>query len=454
VHAVTLAGREIRHLYLAELRGAFRERNILINTVLLPVLLYPLMLWLLINGMMFVQGQTERMTSRVAVAPLPAEHAGLLERIAAAERIEIEGTSGNGRDAAANGAPHRAPGEAPGAAASAFDVARVEAAIAAGELEAAIELEPSADPPGDFHAVVTQDSAREASAAAGRRLQELLHRYREDWLRDRAAALVEPAEWDGFHVESANLATSAQMGAMILGLIGPLYFVVMVAVGCLYPAVDATAGEHERGTWETTLTLAASRFSIVTAKYLYVTTLGFIAGVLNLTAMGLSMGSVLAPLLAGEGEQVGFRMPWTTLPWLLLGALLLAASVAAAMMMVAVFARTFREGQALVMPVYLMSLLPVLFLGREGLEFTLGMAAIPVVNVAMLVREALGGSLPWGPTALTFAVQGALIAVLLALASRVIRHEDVLTGSFTGGPLAFLRQRLGRGAGADPEVSP
>ncbi len=76
----------------------------------------------------------------------------------------------------------------------------------------------------------------------------------------------------------------------------------MVAVGCLYPAVDTTAGEHERGTWETTLTLAASRFSIVIAKYLYVTTMGFIAGLLNLTAMTLSMGSVLAPLMArGEG---------------------------------------------------------------------------------------------------------------------------------------------------------
>jgi ABC-type Na+ efflux pump permease subunit len=228
----------------------------------------------------------------------------------------------------------------------------------------------------------------------------------------------------------------------------------MVAVGCLYPAVDATAGERERGTWETTLTLAASRFSIVTAKYLYVTTLGFIAGALNLTAMGLSLGSVLAPLMAGQDEHVGFEVPWTMLPWVVVGALLLAGSVAAAMMMVAVFARNFREGQALVMPIYMLSLLPVLFLGREGLEFTLGMAAIPVVNVAMLVREALGGSLPLAPTALTFAVQGAVIVVLLALASRVVRHEDVLTGSFTGGPLAFLRQRLGRRSGPAPEVSP
>ena len=123
------------------------------------------------------------------------------------------------------------------------------------------------------------------------------------------------------------------MGAMILGLIAPLYFVIMVAVGCLYPAVDTTAGEHERGTWETTLTLAASRFSIVIAKYLYVTTLGFIAGLLNLTAMTLSMGSVLAPLLGPRRRRrSASTCPGGACPGSLLGALFLAGSVAAAMM--------------------------------------------------------------------------------------------------------------------------
>jgi len=432
------AGREIRHLYLAELRGAFRERNVVINTVLLPVLLYPVLLWVLINGILLVRGQAEKLESRVAVASLPAEHRGILERLAENERIAIEPAA----DGAAAGARRETLAD------------DVETRIAAGDLDAALGFEPLAERAGDFRAVVVHDSAREASANAGTRLLDVLRAYRDDWLRTRAAALVEPAEWDGFRLERANLATSAQMGAMILGLIAPLYFVIMVAVGCMYPAVDATAGEHERGTWETTLTLAASRLSIVTAKYLYVTTLGFIAGVLNLTAMTLSLGSVLAPMMAGDQERVGFQVPWTMLPWLLLGALLLAGSIAAAMMMVAVFARSFREGQALVTPVYLLSFLPVLFLGREGLELTPALAVIPVVNVAMLVREVLGGSLPWGPAALTVGVELALIAVLLAVASRVIRHEDVLTGSFIGGPMTFLRQRMRRGSRPPAEVSP
>ena len=44
----------------------------------------------------------------------------------------------------------------------------------------------------------------------------------------------------------------------------------LVAVGCFYPAIDSTAGERERSTWETLMTVSASRGSIIAAKYLYV----------------------------------------------------------------------------------------------------------------------------------------------------------------------------------------
>jgi hypothetical protein len=103
-------------------------------------------------------------------------------------------------------------------------------------------------------------------------------------------------------------------------------------------------------------------------------------------------------------------------------------------------------------PLMMLCTLPVMFLGREGLALTPSMAVIPVVNVAMLAREALAGRLRTGPALITLGVELVLIAVLLTVASRVIRYEAVLTGSFTGGPMAFLRQRFGRGAAAAKEA--
>ncbi len=112
------------------------------------------------------------------------------------------------------------------------------------------------------------------------------------------------------------------------------------------------------------------------------------------------------------------------------------------MMLVATFARDFKEGQAMVGPVYLMSLLPMLVLITPDLPFGAGLALIPFINISLVVRESVRGTLPLLPTLLTFLTQGLLTAALLFLAARVLRFEEVLTGAFEGSVLRFIRQRL------------
>ena len=232
------------------------------------------------------------------------------------------------------------------------------------------------------------------------------------------------------------------MGRFILGLMLPLFFVIMVAIGSFYPAVDATAGERERGTWETLMTIAVPRTSVVTAKYLYVATFGCLAGSLNLIAVTATMGPVLAPLMARTGERLEFSVPLTAIPVMLASAVLLAGFVAAGMMLFASFARTFREGQSMITPFYLLILLPVMFLQVPGLEFTMGLACVPVVNVAMMVREAIGATFHWPQIGVTVLVSAATIAAGLLAAGFILRFEDVVVGSFTGGPGRFLRERV------------
>jgi sodium transport system permease protein len=405
----------VRQLYLAELRAALRERAIVVNSLLMPALLYPVLLWLLFNGIMFVQGQAEGMVSRVYVSTLPSEHRGLLAQLAAEPKIEI------------------------------LDSPELDVEEALGEesIDAALRFRDVDDGlHSNFEVIVLYDSSRERSAVANSKLHEVLAEYRNRWLEAEIAPYLSGAEWQDFGLESRNVASAADMGAMILGLVLPLYFVVMVAVGCMYPAVDSTAGERERNTWETTLTMAVPRLCVVTAKYLYVTTLGFVAGALNLAAMALTMGSVIAPLLGESERALEFRVPPPAIPLLLLGSLLLAASVAAAMMLFAVFARTFKEGQAMVVPIYALTFMPVLFLTREGLALTPRLALVPVVNVAMMVRDALSGTFATAAIALTFAVQLVVIVILLRLAATVLRHEEVITGNYEGNLLRFLRRRV------------
>jgi sodium transport system permease protein len=417
--------REILTLYGCELRSAFRERTIVVNSIIIPLVLYPAILWITFTGIQFVQGQTADQVSRIAIGGLGTAHGDLDRTLRRTPRIDIVDTGG----------------------------VSAETAIAAGTLDAFVRFVPAtADEfPENLRAQILYDGSRERSEAARNRVREALRSYRERRLREEASARgIDPATWAAFVLSDRNVASSAQMGQFILGMMLPLFFVVMVSVGCFYPAVDSTAGERERGTWETLMSTPAARTSIVVAKYLSVTTFGCIAGLLNVIAMVMTLGGVLAPLVGSSRQAVSFTVPAAAVPVLAVGAVLLAGFVAAGMMVFAAFARTFREGQSLVQPFYMAVLIPTTFLGSRGTELSMALAAIPVVNIALVTRQALTGVFRAPEMAVAAAVSLAGIAALVWIASAIVQAEEVMVGSYRGTVLTFIRDRLraGRQPGA------
>ena len=414
--------RDVAVLYGREVRAALRERTIVVNSILVPLLLYPFMMWAVFTGVTFVQGRTAGYVARTVVSGLPVEHQELRTRLEADPGLALQP--------------------------QALDPAEARRQIQDGELDALLEFLPPAGGVsgtlgGNFSATLTFNQSRERSAEARRRLTALLDTYRDAWLQREGEHLgIGPEQWQAFVVQGRNVATGRQMGALILGLMLPLFFVIMVAMGCFYPAVDATAGERERGTWETTLSLAVSRGAVVTSKYLYVATFGLLAGMINLAAMTVSMGRIMGPLLGDEGGSVQFAVPFAAVPVLVLGAVLLAGFVAAGMLIFAAFARTFKEGQAMITPFYLLLILPVMFLNAPGLEFTSALAIVPVANVAMMIREAVAGSFPMVQILIAVASGLAAVAACVFLAAVILRFEDVVIGSYSGSLGTFVQQRV------------
>lgn len=408
---------DIRYLYWRELRCALRERSIVVNGILLPIFLYPLMLWMMYTGITFVGGQTQGFASRVMLKGLPQEHQALKDDLQRDIRVELK-TSGD-----------------------------PTADIRAGDLDLLAEFLPpgggAASLSGNFQVRLTYDDSKDRSRIARDRFKELISRYRDRYFEHQASLLgISEARLQQFWIESRNVATSRQMGQFILGLMLPLFLIIMVAVGCMYPAIDSTAGEREKSTWETSMTLATPLTNIVAAKYLYVTTMATMAGLLNLTAMLLSMKSVLAPILGDESGDMSFQIPLASIPLIVLATVLLASFVAAGMMILASFARTFREGQAMVSPFYVAIFLPILFLQVPGLQFTPRLAAIPIVNVAMVFREAIAGTFHWPLIGITLAVEILCVVAALWLATNILRYEDFLMGNYGGNFSKFLKERV------------
>ena len=70
----------------------------------------------------------------------------------------------------------------------------------------------------------------------------------------------------------------------------PFLLVMWMLTGSIYPAIDMTAGEKERGTMETLLISPAERTEIVAGKFLAVTALGFGTALWNVALMVVAVG--------------------------------------------------------------------------------------------------------------------------------------------------------------------
>ncbi len=300
----------------------------------------------------------------------------------------------------------------------------------------------------DFSVRLVYDKSKDRSGIARSRIQEKLRVYRDRYLEGKAKSLgISPQQMQQYKVVTKNVASSRQMGGFLMGLMLPLFLIIMLTIGCIYPAIDATAGEREKSTWETLMTAATPRNNIIIAKYLYVATMTSAAGILNVAAMLLSMRTVVAPILGTEIEDFSFLIPLKSIPLILMVTVLLALFIAAGMMILASFARTFKEGQSLVSPLYIGIFLPAMLLQAPGIQFTPALALVPVVNVVMVFREAIVGVFHWPLIGITLAVE--LLSVFLALwaAANILRYEDFLIGNYDGSFGRFLKQRLLRRQG-------
>jgi sodium transport system permease protein len=191
----------------------------------------------------------------------------------------------------------------------------------------------------------------------------------------------------------------------------------------LYPALETTVGEKERATLETTLASPTGRFSLVVGKYLAVVVFALLAFILNFGSMWFTLFH-----LRDQFDISGLSLGVEAGVVILVAAVLLALLLSAFMMLLGFLARSFREGQAFVTPVYLLAGIPAIFAASPDVTLTPALACVPVVNISLLFREALRGDLSGWGTGLTLVSSTLYALLVLVLAARLLRREELALG--------------------------
>jgi len=401
-------------VYGKELRDALRDRRTLVSMIVVPAVLIP--------GIMLAATVVSFQVVRKAQAEKPsvmviggADSPALRAALAADSKIQVLPLASDWRQR-----------------------------ITDKQLRAAVEI------PDGFDARLGRGESAEVrifnydgelrSGFAVGELRSFFNDYRD---RTVAARLVEHGLPSSlvrpFEVRTENVAPPERVGGNVVGGIIPYLFILLSFTGAMYPAMDLTAGEKERGTLETILCSPVARTDIVLGKFLTVLTTALATVAWSLLSMGLTflLGASLlahssagAAILAAKGAMAGgAALPTIDLPGtvtVLAMVLPLAILFSAVLLATSLFAKTMKEAQSYVSPLIIIVVLPAMMGMLPGVELNSRLALVPILNVALASKELVSGVFHWPQLALIFGSTCVYAAAALAFCVRLFNREEVL----------------------------
>ncbi len=395
-------------VYAKELRDTIRDRRTILWSILFPVLVIPL----LMVGMI---GFVSKTVSKASAETIPVVLQGQQNSPELARRLqEVERFSWL---------------DAPEDLDTAIGDKSVRAAI---EIPAGFD-ETLAD--GGRPTVVIRYHAGEfKSEMAVRDMKRVTDAYRQELLTTRLAGYgLGREDLEPFGIDQQNVASQEQITGRAAGGMVPYIIIVMCLVGAMFPAIDLTAGEKERGTMETILASSVGRVDLVLGKFLTVMTASMSTCILSLASLAVT-AVFIVPRLAGPNPRGDMQelvdMATGVNPMGILGLLVLILPLtmlfSAVLMSVALFARSHREAQQYVGPLPMVVIVPAMIGMLPGTELTAKTALIPITSTSLAGKELLAGSFAWGPLSVIFL--SSCIYALIALAAAVwqFQREEVL----------------------------
>jgi len=273
------------------------------------------------------------------------------------------------------------------------------------------------------------DEAEMKSEFAVSKIKTVLDPYRERIIqarldqRDISGDIIRP-----FEIVSENVASMQKVAGEKLGAMLPYLIIIMCFMGAMYPAIDLAAGEKERGTLETLLVSPATRGEFVVGKYLVILTTGITAAILSMGSLTFSLNYMLEDIVGkmNVGRMLAIEFDTSTVILILMIVLPLAGIFAAILLSVSIFARSFKEAQSYITGIYMVLILPAFVSFLPGIEMSYRMALIPIVNVSLIIKDAISGQVEWNYVITAFVSTIVLAALTLVAARKWFERESVL----------------------------
>lgn len=274
------------------------------------------------------------------------------------------------------------------------------------------------------------------SSNAGAMLDDMLREY-NNYIRDemlREQGLVPQELLYPISYTMDDYSSNEETMGMLLGYAMPFMLIVSILMGAMYPAIDTTAGEKERGTLETLMTLPVKSIELIVSKFLATASVAIGAALLNVLSMGLLGGYFYTSMQATSAVGFAFSLS-AYIPSLLitlLGAVVFAMFASAVCLCFCIFAKSFKEAQNLTTPLMLVFLVASMASILPSASLKGAACYIPVVNLSLLVRELFSFHINGSAVLIVLLSNLAYSALAIVIMTKLFCVEDVLFGDGVG----------------------
>jgi sodium transport system permease protein len=385
-------------VYRKELRDTLRDRRTLISMFVIPILLFPVLTAGFGALAAFLLQKAQQEGSNIML--LGAEHAPVLaEMLRQTEGLNVVPPSDD--------------------YVQQINDKKVRAAV---EFPPGFEtqLRDNAEPAPVLKIFYYQGELR--SRIAVQSIRRVTNDYRDELIEQRltreglSAELLTP-----FQPEEENVASAEKVGGNLAGTILPYFIIILCMTGAIYPAMDLTAGEKERGTIETILASPVGRAELVLGKFLLVFTASVITAVLALSSFAVTLTLAGGFLQRMSSRDLPFAISIKSVAAVFIMILPLAVLFSAALIAIALLAKTSKGAQSYVQPLVLVVILPAI-----ASMLPPKLALVPILNVSLVSKEIFTGNYQWSLIALIFGSSCVYAAAALFVAVRQFHREEVL----------------------------
>ncbi len=399
--------RNIGTIYRKEMKDTLRDRRTLIFMLLIPIVAFPLMIMIMSSIIMDVVTKAEEEKAEVLVSGMEHLPPDLSRALSESERINLTPVNERG-------------GTGP------IDLVRQ------GEYLAYLEIPENFAEALESESVtdleIYYDKAELQSEMAVEKIEGILEPYRDEMVATRLKARdLSPDILKPFNINSENVASAQKVAGRELGSMLPYLIIIMCFMGAMYPAIDLAAGEKERGTLETLLVAPAGRGELVFGKYLVILTTAIVAAVLSMASLVFSLNYMMGNIIGEVASQVlELSISFEMLVLIIMIVLPLAGIFSSIMLCLSIFARSFKEAQSYITAIYMFIILPAFISFLPGIKLDFTMSLIPVVNVSLIIKDAISGTIEWQFVFTAFFSTLILAALALVFAKKWFERESVI----------------------------